>query len=130
MLDNQEYTFKKINEARQFVKKIVGLKPCYFEKDVFNILKEFGFVESLTLEEVPYYLPSKGYDISSIESFTNGFITSDKYKIYAVRMEKHFNLFVVTYNIYQEMEDYYSVTINEETLKLCFILEVMKVDNN
>lgn len=125
MLANKEYIANKLAEAKAFVRTIVGLKPCYFEKDVFLILKEFGYIETLTLDEVGYYLPTKGYDFSCIESFTQGYIKSDRYKIYAIRMEKHFNLFVVSFNEYKELESYYSVTISEETLNICFIFEVM-----
>lgn len=123
---NEEYTRKKLDEAKSFLKLIVGLKPCYFKNDLFQVFKEFGYVETLDLEDVPLYLPSKGYDFSSIKNFSNGFIDSNDYIIYAVRMEKHFNLFVVSFNKYREMDNYYSVTISEETLNICFILECMK----
>lgn len=130
MLNNDKYIHDKLLWARDYIKQNVGLKPCYFEKDIFKILTTFGFVETLDFDELPNYIPSKGYDLSSIETFTNGFIKNNNYRIYALILEKHFSLFVVSFNIYKEMEEYYSVTINENTLKICFILEQMKVSSN
>lgn len=123
---NTKYIEQKIEQARAYIKRYIGLRPVYLEKDIFDILKTFGYVESLNLDEVDFYLPSMAYDNSSIESFTKGFISEKDYRIYAIRMEKHFNLFVAGFNKYREFVNYYSVTISEETLSICFILEQMR----
>lgn len=123
-MDNT-YLENKLADARKILKNTIGLKNIYLEKDVFTILTKFGWVESLSLDEAPMYLNSLGYDFSSINTFTKGFITNEDAKIYAVRMDKHFNLFVISFNKYGEMDAYYSVTISNETLNICYILEEM-----
>ena len=67
----------------------------------------------------------KGYNFDSIEEFSQGFITSKFYRMYAIRMGRHFNLFVVSFNKQKEPDSYYSVTISDETLDICYILELM-----
>ncbi len=128
-MDTTSYINKKFSEASIFLKDNIGYKVHYFESDIFKLFTKFGYVEVLTLDEAPNYLPSKGYDFSSIKEFTLGFITEEKYKIYAIRMSCHFNLFVVSYNNYNNPINYYSVTINDETLNICYILEIMTKNN-
>lgn len=124
-MDQEKYLNDKLSWASGFLKESVGLKLSYNQADVFKALTKFGYVENITLDDAPDYLPSKGYCFDSIEEFTNGFINSKCYKMYAVRMGRHFNLFVVSFNIKKEPELYYSVTISEETLDICYILELM-----
>lgn len=45
--------------------------------------------------------------------------------MYAIRMGRHFNIFVVSFNKQKEPDSYYSVTISDETLDICYILELM-----
>lgn len=124
-MDNQKYVLRKLEEAKQNILKTLGPRNSYSKSDVFKMLTKFGYVESLALDEAPMYLPSKGYCFDSISEFTNSFIQNNSnYQIYAIRMEHHFNLFVVSYK--QNIANaYYSVNISLETMDICYILEVM-----
>lgn len=124
-METEKYLNNKLAWASHFLRESVGLKLNYTQNDVFNVLTRFGYVENVELDEACDYLPSKGYNLDSIETFTNGFIKSNRFKIYAVRMGRHFNLFVVSYNEQNEPDLYYSVTISEETMDICYILELM-----
>lgn len=124
-MDNQKYVAKKLDEAKETILKTLGSRNLYSKSDVFKMLTKFGYVELLTLDEAPMYLPSKGYCFDSISEFTNGFIKNNSnYQIYAIRMEHHFNLFVVSYEN-NSANAYYSVNISLETMDICYILEVM-----
>ena len=124
-MDNEKYVAKKLEDAKEIILKTLGSKNSYSKSDVFKMLTRFGYVETLTLDEAPMYLPSKGYCFDSISEFTNGFIQNDSsYQIYAIRMEHHFNLFVISFaNNFANA--YYSVNISLETMDICYILEVM-----
>lgn len=124
-MNQEEYIQRKLNEAESFLRETVGLRSIYLKNDLFKIFVKFGYVEQITLDEAPLYLSTLGYNFDNIESFTNGFIKESDYQIYAIRMEHHFNLFVIAFNKYNEMVNYYSVTISEETLNICYILEKM-----
>lgn len=124
-MDQEKYLNDKLLWASHFLKENVGLKLSYNQNDVFKVLTKFGYVENITIDDAPDYLPSKGYNFDSIEEFSQGFITSKFYRMYAIRMGRHFNLFVVSFNKQKEHDSYYSVTISDETLDICYILELM-----
>lgn len=124
-MDQEKYLNDKLAWASRFLKENVGLKLSYNQNDVFTVLTKFGYVENITLDDAPDYLPTKGYNFDTIYDFTKGFINTKYYKMYAVRMGRHFNIFVVSYNIKKEPLLYYSVTISDETLDICYILELM-----
>ncbi len=124
-MDNQKYVLKKLEEAKTTAYEFVGFKNAYSKRDIFKMLTKYGYVEILSLDEAPMYLPSKGYSFESISEFTQGFIHNNSdYEIYAIRMEHHFNLFVVSYDS-GYANAYYSVNISLETMDICYILEVM-----
>lgn len=125
-----EYLNKKLREANCFIKETIGLKSIYLEKDIFTILTKYGWVENLDFYQVPLYLPRLGYDFESIDKFTKGFIDGENYQIYGIRMGNHYNIFVIDFNEYGEFNRYYSVTISEETLGICYVLEAMLLNKN
>ena len=96
-MDQEKYLNDKLLWASHFLKENVGLKLSYNQNDVFKVLTKFGYVEN----------------------------TSKFYRMYAIRMGRHFNLFVVSFNKQKEPDSYYSVTISDETLDICYILELM-----
>lgn len=120
---------KKLKKANCFINETIGLKTYYNKSDIFIIFTKFGWVEELTLDEVSDYIPTLGHNLDSISSFTKGFINSYKSVIYAIRMQKHFNLFVIGFNNLNQYDSYFSVTINDETLEICYILEEMLKQN-
>lgn len=119
------YLNNKLKKANCFIKDTIGLKDFYYKSDIFKILTKFGWVEELTLDEVSDYVSTLGHNLESIDLFTKGFIKSESSAIFAVRMQKHFNLFVIGFNNLKQYEAYFSVTITEETLEICYILEEM-----
>jgi hypothetical protein len=115
---------KNRREAFKNIDNLTGLKDFYTKSDAFNILKSFGYVEEFSFDELDYYLEQKNI-YSSILDFTKGFVKEDDYKMYAVRHNKHFYIFVIGY-FNSFIHSYYTNIIDDESMKICFIFEEMK----
>lgn len=120
------YLTKKLNEAKEKILENLGsLKNYYSYMDVFKVLKNFGYIEEIDFDEIPLYIKEGTANLSNIKTFTKGFITDMNVKIYAIRMNKHFNIFVLHLKNNLLVDKYYSNTISYETLDICYILEEM-----
>ncbi len=120
-----DYLNKKLSSARAHINLKYGDKKYYSYEDVLSVLNEFGNAFETTLESVSNFIPSKGNDFTSIETFTKGFIKSNNYKILVLVCDKHFEVFVIELNK-NLFTNYYSLNINNNVLEILYYLESMK----
>lgn len=120
-----DYLNKKLDSARKHINEKFGDKHYYSYEDILSLLKEFGTVFETTLDNVSQFIPSKGNDFTSIETFTKGFIKQDNAKILVLIQEKHFEVFVIELNK-NLFTNYFSLNIDNNVLEILYYLESMK----
>ncbi len=122
---NEGYIKEKLIEARNHINFKYGDKRMYFYKDVLSCFNEYGKCFESDLLSVSRYIPQKGNDTTSIKKFTKGFIDNENSKIIVLLLDKGFEVFVISLDK-SIFLNFYSLNINNFTLKLSFYLEVMK----
>lgn len=124
-MQTDTYLELHLNDAKEYVFKMIGKKELYTSNDAYKLLKSFSYTEEIDFTDIPSYLPSAAKAPTDISSYTKGFI--NKYavnNIYAINYGTGFVIIIISSeNGY--ITNYYGDTINDFTLKIYYCLEVM-----
>ena len=116
-------------DAKNKVIEKFGNKKYYTYFEALEILKEDLFYFEIDLDDCYRFLSNpKMYDFTSVETFSKGFIKG-KHKIYAIKINKHFNVLILEYGDFKILTNYYFAEVNKQIIKYCFILEALKKED-
>lgn len=119
------YLNYELNKAKNYLYQKFNKTSNFTYNDCLEVLNTFGTTFETNLVKISNYLPTKGNDFTSIETFTKGFISNPCAKILITMTEKRMEVFVLEFrNKY--LNNYFSLNINNDILKILYLLEEMK----
>lgn len=119
------YLNYELNKAKNHLYQKFNRTSNFTYEDCLEVLNTFGTTFETNLAKISNYLPTKGNDFTSIETFTKGFISNSKAKIVVTMTDMRMEVFVLEFkNKY--LNNYFSLNINNDILKILYLLEEMK----
>ena len=123
---NDKYLNYKLNKAKDKIYNKFNRLSNFSLEDIIDLLNDYGNTFETTLENAKMFLPTKGNDFTSIQTFTKGFILSEEFShILVTVFDKHFEVFVLEFKN-NKLINYFSLNINEQVLEILYLLEVIK----
>lgn len=126
VMNNQKYIYKKMLESEKYIYDLLGKKEKYTFLDVFKILSSFSFTKEILFEEIGLYVPTLYHYLTSIEDFSQGFISGrDDYKVYALNYGSSFAIIIVSSTDGCHIDNYYGDMFNDFTMNIYYCLDIM-----
>ena len=123
---NDKYLNYKLNKAKDKIYNKFNRLSNFSLEDIIDLLNDYGNTFETTLENAKMFLPTKGNDFTSIQTFTKGFVLSEEFShILVTVFDKHFEVFVLEFKN-NKLTNYFSLNINEQVLEILYLFEVIK----
>lgn len=119
------YLDEKLNEAKEYVNSIIGIKEEYTFNDALKLLKSFSYTQEIDFDELAEFIPASLH-FANLYEFTNGFIDDNSInQMYALNYGTGFIIIVLSSLDGKNINSYYGNTINDFTLRIYYALEIM-----
>jgi len=123
---NDKYLNYKLNKAKDKIYNKFNRSSNFSLDDIIDLISDYGKTFETTLINAKMFLPTKGNDFTSIQTFTKGFIQSEEFShILVTVFDKHFEVFVLEFKN-DKLTNYFSLNINEQVLEILYLFEVIK----